>query len=165
MKVQVDISYPKLFSIKKEKIFSRTGIQFDGQLNKYLWYKMIAKRIYECSQVYVPVDTGRLKASGKIVEQGGLWRVEYTEPYAIFVHEVWYLTHKAPTRYLYLEDAAYQVLAEISAETGDITPAFTFHLEMDTIIGVKLYIDSISMDEFVNWVRKTRGPVNIDTDL
>lgn len=46
-----------------------------------------AKRVLEHSQAYVPVQTGALRASGKIsVDSDGVF-VEYTESYALDVHE------------------------------------------------------------------------------
>lgn len=63
------------------------------------------------SQGYVPVDTGRLKASGKVVSntsQGLHTRVAvvYEAPYAIYVHERTDIPHKPPTCAKYLERAA-----------------------------------------------------------
>lgn len=47
----------------------------------------IAKKIYAESQRLVPIDTGYLKESGKIVLKENKTFVEYQTPYAIFVHE------------------------------------------------------------------------------
>lgn len=47
--------------------------------------------IFQLSQTLVPVDTGFLKASGKMKFGGSgtqfTFTIEYTAPYAIFVHE------------------------------------------------------------------------------
>lgn len=61
------------------------------------------------SRGYVPVDTGRLKASGKIESKGqGLHTrvaVVYEAPYAVYVHERTDIPHKPPTCAKYLERA------------------------------------------------------------
>lgn len=57
------------------------------------------KLLFKASQNIVPVDTGRLKGSGKIVESGrGTSRfnakIVYRAPYAIYVHEDLTARHK-----------------------------------------------------------------------
>lgn len=50
--------------------------------------KDIAKKIYDRSQQFVPLDKGPLKASGKIVKiETGKYQIVYDAPYAFFVHE------------------------------------------------------------------------------
>lgn len=59
------------------------------------------------SQQRVPVDTGALKASGYVRKNGqGLSTevlVGYTQSYAIYVHEILHLRHRAPTMAKFLE--------------------------------------------------------------
>lgn len=68
----------------------------------------------QLSQVYVPVDTGELKESGYLeeVRRGkGSARAEIgygkngQAPYALYVHEMTDIPHKAPTSAKYLERA------------------------------------------------------------
>jgi hypothetical protein len=156
MKAIVTIRYPKNFITSKEQLTSSSGYQFFSMREKRAWYRVIAEGIYNISQVLVPVDTGALKESGRIRENAdGTFRVEYTMPYAVFVHEILEHGHMLPTQAKFLEDAAYMYLAQISQETDESLPLFTFHLEMGTDIGVVLYIDNISMDEFLGWVKDT----------
>lgn len=82
----------------------------------------MAKQIYERSQVYVPVDTGELKASGEWgPEESGLgakftktngvtYQVSYAAPYAVFVHENMSNYHAPPTGAKYLERAVQEVV-------------------------------------------------------
>jgi hypothetical protein len=63
--------------------------------------------IFKQSQIYVPVDTGVLSASGRIVyatasEPRG--RIEYPVFYAVYVHER-FANHAPPTTWKYLEFA------------------------------------------------------------
>lgn len=68
---------------------------------------------FEKSQRYVPVDTGALKATGRILttRKGRSFRTEISYGgdgllhYASIVHELTHLQHKAPTRAKYLESA------------------------------------------------------------
>lgn len=77
----------------------------------------LTAKIYERSQVYVPVDTGRLKASGRIEhhERGPgsfVFSVKYGGPgmkYAIYVHEDPTKKHAPPTSMKYLERAVVEV--------------------------------------------------------
>ncbi len=83
-----------------------------------LIFDWILEPIYDRSQEYVPVDTGRLKASGYIetAEEDGIIAGEvgyapYGDPYyATAVHEVEEWNHAPPTRAKYLEDAVKEVL-------------------------------------------------------
>ena len=149
MKAKVNLRFPKKFITSEEQLMTSSGLFLGSYANKKIWYKTIAQKIYMVSQTLVPVDTGALKKSGKIrINSDGTYRVEYNTPYAMFVHEIIENRHETPTQAKYLEDAAYIVLNEISQESGSIIPLFTFHIEMDMMTGVVLYIDSISMEEF-----------------
>jgi hypothetical protein len=85
----------------------------------------MAKQIYERSQVYVPVDTGDLKASGSWQpdeETGGTftkdfgvtYSVKYEAPYAVFVHERMDTYHAPPTGAKYLERATLEIVASMN---------------------------------------------------
>ncbi|AEG14701.1 hypothetical protein Desku_1114 [Desulfofundulus kuznetsovii DSM 6115] len=45
------------------------------------------RRVFEDSQQLVPVDTGRLKASGRIETRGNETCIIYDTPYAAVIHE------------------------------------------------------------------------------
>lgn len=47
----------------------------------------IALRILDVAQTKVPVDTGFLKSTGKVVQLDNGYEVVYESPYAIYVHE------------------------------------------------------------------------------
>lgn len=77
--------------------------------------------IYDKSQIYVPVLTGDLKASGFIVtsktSRGASGAVVYgtaNDPfYAIWVHERLDLNHKSPTQAKFLEAAVHEELHKV----------------------------------------------------
>lgn len=67
---------------------------------------------YELSQMYVPVDTGNLRATGliRVTEEGNtiVGNINYggpDAPYAAIVHERMDLRHTPPTRAKYLQSA------------------------------------------------------------
>jgi len=110
----------------------------DGQLES-------AWAVYDRSQVYVPVDTGLLKASGTVQEfstqavlgrkrpAGGRYapkrdtfgvQVVYgggpqTSEYAVIVHEDLEAQHAAPTKAHFLQDAVDEIAPQMSALVGD----------------------------------------------
>ena len=47
--------------------------------------RQLAERVYQYSQDNCPVDTGKLKRSGRIVNGK---TVVYSQPYAVYVHEI-----------------------------------------------------------------------------
>lgn len=51
-----------------------------------------AKKCLEDTNKIVPVDTGELKESGKVVTYGNKAEVVYTAPHAIYAHELPYHT-------------------------------------------------------------------------
>lgn len=106
----------------------------------------IASAIWALSQYYCPVDTGILKKSGHI-ERGtdGAWRVVYDAPYAMWVHEIIYFSHMAPTRAKFLEYAAYDVLNLVSKGNE---PAFTFEFFQDGTNGIWIDINTVDSKQF-----------------
>lgn len=93
--------------------------------------RALAEQIFFRSQVYVPVDTGALKASGTFEpERGmipftkhssmGIWSktegvsyvVHYGTFYAVFVHENMTAYHAPPTGAKFLERAVTEVLSD-----------------------------------------------------
>lgn len=72
-----------------------------------------AQVLLKASQKLVPVDTGALKASGKVDTTGNgfaaVATVSYDGPYAIFVHEKLEAYHEPPTQARYLADAVPKV--------------------------------------------------------
>lgn len=69
---------------------------------------LIMKRAIE----YTPVKTGELRRSIYIKTIGSGIAIGYSKDYAIYVHEIGFYTHKSPTRYKFLEDAAIEVVLE-----------------------------------------------------
>jgi len=62
------------------------------------------KKIFDDSQKLVPVDTGKLKKSGKVsYNKNGASTVEYKNDYAVFVHEDLNANHKKGTQAKFLE--------------------------------------------------------------
>lgn len=121
--------------------------------------KELADSIFDISQELVPVESGRLKASGSVQEiDNGEYAIYYTVPYAVFVHEVLYNSHALPTQAKFLEDAAFRILDRaqtlhpIKDQDGKLVPNFTFSMEMGTDIGIVLYINSVDEDTFTQWV-------------
>lgn len=83
--------------------------------------KYALEPIYDESQILVPVDTGRLKASGFIearkTGRGVTGAVGYGKGgdpyYAVYVHEHLELRHEAPTQAKFLEEAVNRHIDEI----------------------------------------------------
>lgn len=102
---------------------SVTGVQRTIQAQRIMGKKdamNIAAGLKKCgevllrkSQTLVPVDTGALKASGKVEVTGVGFSakvfVSYDGPYAIYVHENLSAYHAPPTRARYLA-AAYPMV-------------------------------------------------------
>lgn len=107
-------------------------------------YKFVADQILEVSQRLVPVDTGYLKSTGRVVKNSiGTYSVIYTAPYAVYVHEIIDNQHKFPTQAKFLEDAAWFVLSSFNYY---IPFTFTMDTGYDDILA--LHIDSLTVDEF-----------------
>lgn len=49
--------------------------------------RAIAQQLFDISQSEVPVVTGKLKASGRILPTASGWRVVYGAKYAMYVHD------------------------------------------------------------------------------
>ena len=138
---------------------SVTKIRDFTGITKDIAYKYIADLIYETSQILVPVETGMLKASGKVTKNSiGTYSVIYNTPYAKYVHEIIDNWHEFPTQSKFLEDAAYAVLAT----AGKALPfTFTFNIGPGDEIGID--IDSISDADFANNINKILNNWNIIT--
>ena len=61
---------------------------------------------------YTPVKTGELRKSIYIRNEGSGIAIGYSKNYAIYVHEIGFYEHKEPTRYKFLEEAAFEVALE-----------------------------------------------------
>lgn len=61
---------------------------------------------------YTPVKTGELRKSIYIKNIGSGIAIGYSKDYAIYVHEIGFYYHKSPTKYKFLEDAAFEVALE-----------------------------------------------------
>jgi hypothetical protein len=61
---------------------------------------------------YTPVKTGELRKSIYIKNIGSGVAIGYSKDYAIYVHEIGFYYHKSPTKYKFLEDAAFEVALE-----------------------------------------------------
>lgn len=83
-------------------------------------YSLVAFRILRRAIYYTPVDTGKLRDSIYIKPYGTGYEIGYTADYAIYVHEIGFNMHQAPTQYKFLEDAASEIMEEYFADTGDI---------------------------------------------
>lgn len=85
-----------------------------------------ASEIYDRSYEYTPEDTGRLRDSQYInTDSEEYIEIGYSSSkcdYAIYVHEMPLVNHEAPTRYKFLEDAAYEVYGEYLARYGVAIP-------------------------------------------
>ena len=69
---------------------------------------LIMKRAIE----YTPVKTGELRKSIYIKNIGSGVAIGYSKDYAIYVHEIGFYYHESPTKYKFLEDAAFEVALE-----------------------------------------------------
>jgi len=65
---------------------NKTMSQIDEQIVKDI-VDDVTQLIFDESQKLVPVDSGRLKASGKIIKEKDREIIRYTAPYAYYVHE------------------------------------------------------------------------------
>lgn len=120
-------------------------------------YKFVANQILAESQILVPVDTGFLKSTGKIVKNSiGTYSVIYTAPYAVYVHEIIDNWHKYPTQAKFLEDAAWKVLTSFSYYIP-----FTFTMDTGYQDVLALHLDSITVDEFKLNLWKDQNNVQI----
>lgn len=125
--------------------YGKAGIITLGEEQRYQVYEYIARLILERSQIYVPVDTGYLKSTGRIVKNNmGTLSVIYTAPYAKYVHEIIDYGHKLPTRAKFLEDAGYEVENELSL----LGLKFGFTFSMDIGDTVALHLDTLSKRQF-----------------
>lgn len=69
---------------------------------------LIMKRAIE----YTPIKTGELRRSIYIKNIGSGIAIGYSKDYAIYVHEIGFYYHESPTKYKFLEDAAFEVALE-----------------------------------------------------
>lgn len=69
---------------------------------------LIMKRAIE----YTPIKTGELRKSIYIKNIGSGIAIGYSKDYAIYVHEIGFYYHESPTKYKFLEDAAFEVALE-----------------------------------------------------
>lgn len=83
--------------------------------------------VFDLSQVLVPVDTGKLKASGFIesrqTARGASAVVGYARGgnpfYAVRVHEILHFRHDPPTQAKFLEEAANRLQGEVATRVAD----------------------------------------------
>lgn len=84
----------------------RTASLVKGETQKAT--RSVAEDIFAESQILVPVDTGALRASGRVDFYGSRLKPEaeisYSTEYARIVHEVEWYYHKPPTQAKYLEE-------------------------------------------------------------
>ncbi len=95
------------------KGLNQTGMLMADALEK------AAHVLLNASQKLVPVDTGELKKSGKVVVKGrgfsAVAYVIYEARYAVWVHENLQSYHEPPTQARYLADAVPKVRGTIAA--------------------------------------------------
>lgn len=145
MKIDIDSAVKKVQQFNKYlKSVKKISTTY-GEIPEDLMYRSIAYMIYDLSQLYVPVDTGYLKSTGKVVKNSiGTYSVVYSASYAKFVHEIVENNHEYPTRSKFLEDAGYEILNELE-EMGIV---FDITFSMDTNDDVALHLDSLSIEDF-----------------
>ena len=73
----------------------------------------IALEILDRAQAKVPVDTGFLKSTGKVVQVEDGFEVRYDADYAIYVHENIEAQHPRGGQAKFLEEAFYEVMSEV----------------------------------------------------
>lgn len=73
----------------------------------------IALEILDRAQAKVPVDTGFLKSTGKVVQVEDGFEVRYDADYAIYVHENLEAQHPNGGQAKFLEEAFYEVMSEV----------------------------------------------------
>ena len=73
----------------------------------------IALEILDRAQAKVPVDTGFLKSTGKVVQVEDGFEVRYDADYAIYVHELVDNKHPNGGQAKFLEEAFYEVMSEV----------------------------------------------------
>lgn len=71
----------------------------------------LASEVVELSTMYCPVDTGVLRDSIRVEQDGNGCRIYYDCPYAWYVHEFVWRQHKFPTRAKFLSQAVSDVYA------------------------------------------------------
>lgn len=109
-------------------------------INKY-----VADLIFERSKYYVPVKTGHLKSTGKVVESNfGEFSVVYEAPYAKYVHEIMMNRHERPSKAKFLEDAGYDVQNLLSY----MGLKFNFKFSMEIGDTVALHIEPIGKRQY-----------------
>jgi len=79
----------------------------------------IALEILDRAQAKVPVDTGFLKSTGKVVQVEDGFEVRYDADYAIYVHELVENKHPNGGQAKFLEEAFYEVMSEVIG-SGDV---------------------------------------------
>lgn len=73
----------------------------------------IALAILDRAQTKVPVDTGFLKSTGRVVQISDGFEIVYGADYAIYVHEDLDARHPNGGQAKYLEEAYYEVMREV----------------------------------------------------
>lgn len=120
----------------------------------------IVNMIFNLSQTYVPVDTGRLKESGHIeYGEDGKFRIVYDCLYSMWVHEIMEYRHASPTKAKFLEDAAYEVQSLV--QQGNNVPfTFMFYtdghriwLDLDTVDGDTFRLNEYIKSLYINSLR------------
>lgn len=113
-------------------------------------YEYVANKILARSQELVPVDTGNLLNSGRVVRNSiGTFSVVYFCDYAVYVHEIMENLHDPPGQAKFLEDAAFDVLGEF----GYYIP-FTFSMDTGYNDLLALHLDSIDFNTFIKYISR-----------
>ena len=69
----------------------------------------LARAIYARALLYTPVKTGKLKQSASLEPLSDSATIRFSEPYAVYVHEIPFNRHKPPTGMKFLEQAEVEV--------------------------------------------------------
>lgn len=108
---------------------TRDGVNIAIALDK------CAHILLEKSRELVPVETGALRVSGRVVSSGAGFAarsyVSYDTPYAVYVHEDLTKYHEPPTQARFLADAVKKV-------RGAMTVCLARQIGAKTDAGVKL---------------------------
>lgn len=102
------------------RVLAKLGPIADREMAKALRAETDA--IFRRSQMLTPVDTGALRASGKVEQTGSMaFEISYggsAAPYALYVHEIMTNAHAAPTQAKFLEQPLTDAVAGFDQRVG-----------------------------------------------
>jgi hypothetical protein len=109
------------------------------------FFTSVLTSVFAKAQHLVPVKTGALKASAKMLKVGIAHIIEYPLSYAGYVHEIMYRNHVSPTQAKFLHDAFVQTMQELMSSYGEVNlPSFAVKLEIQPVLRL-LLSDSVAL--------------------